>query len=127
MHERTILRRNRHSSQRDANERKGTRLQLPKPIPRLRAEWLACPLVLQHPSTSSAKKSKWYVCYPLCCGLISNVYEYQYDCRVPRYCRVLYWCEYEYCTRLGASPEQVVRDVNPDMGFRVFDKPTSES
>ena len=31
------------------------------------------------------------------------------------------------CTRLGASSEQVVRDVNPDMGFRVFDKPTSES
>ena len=30
-------------------------------------------------------------------------------------------------TRLGASSEQVVRDVNPDMGFRVFDKPTSES
>ena len=30
-------------------------------------------------------------------------------------------------TRLGASSEQVVRDVNPDFGFRVFDKPTSES
>ena len=30
-------------------------------------------------------------------------------------------------TRLGASSEQVVRDVNPDLGFRVFDKPTSES
>ena len=30
-------------------------------------------------------------------------------------------------TRLGASSEQVVRDVNPDIGFRVFDKPTSES
>ena len=35
--------------------------------------------------------------------------------------------EYEYSTRLGASSEQVVRDVNPDFGFRVFDKPTSES
>ena len=30
-------------------------------------------------------------------------------------------------TRLGASSEQVVRDVNPQLGFRVFDKPTSES
>ena len=35
--------------------------------------------------------------------------------------------EYDTSTRLGASSEQVVRDVNPDMGFRVFDKPTSES
>ena len=34
---------------------------------------------------------------------------------------------YSTSTRLGASSEQVVRDVNPDMGFRVFDKPTSES
>ena len=34
--------------------------------------------------------------------------------------------EYSYGTRLGASSEQV-RDVNPDFGFRVFDKPTSES
>ena len=30
-------------------------------------------------------------------------------------------------TRLGASSEQVVRDVDPQLGFRVFDKPTSES
>ena len=30
-------------------------------------------------------------------------------------------------TRLGASSEQVARDINPDTGFRVFDKPTSES
>ena len=33
----------------------------------------------------------------------------------------------QYSTRLGASSEQVVRDVNPQLGFRVFDKPTSES
>ena len=30
-------------------------------------------------------------------------------------------------TRLGASSEQVVRDVDPQLGFRVFDKLTSES
>ena len=30
-------------------------------------------------------------------------------------------------TRLGASSEQVVRDVDPDFGVRVFDKPTSDS
>ena len=30
-------------------------------------------------------------------------------------------------TRLGASSEQVVRDVDPQLGVRVFDKPTSES
>ena len=30
-------------------------------------------------------------------------------------------------TRLGASSEQVVRDVNPDFRVRVFDKPASES
>ena len=33
----------------------------------------------------------------------------------------------ERTTRLGASSEQVVRDVEPQLGFRVFDKPTSES
>ena len=26
----------------------------------------------------------------------------------------------------GASSEQVVRDVDPRLGFRVFDKPTSD-
>ena len=51
-HERTILRGNRYNSQRDACERKGTRPQLSKSIPRLRAESLACRLVLQHPFPS---------------------------------------------------------------------------
>ena len=60
-------------------------------------------------------------------------YSYEYSSSRPgpagrrrQYCTVLV-LRYGTGTRLGASSEQVVRDVNPDFGFRVFDKPTSES
>ena len=33
----------------------------------------------------------------------------------------------QYSTRLGGCYGQVVRDVDAPVGFRVFDKPTSES
>ena len=57
MQERTILRGNHQSSQRHGKERGGTRPQLPKPIPRLPAEWLACRLVLQHVVSRSVNVS----------------------------------------------------------------------
>ena len=68
MQERTILRGNHQSSQRHGKERGGTRPQLPKPIPRLPAEWLACRLVLQHVvsrSVNVSEKAKRTACSPL--------------------------------------------------------------
>ena len=105
-HERTILRGNRYNSQRDACERKDTRTQLPKYIPRLRAESLACPLVLQHP-------------FPSCVNVVRGKVE-TYRLLSPmllaafRLLRVLVRRRYGICVRTGDGwHTRFLSSVNP--------------